>query len=385
MAHNLAKKADGTYAMVSGNNETPWHKLGTVVAGLMKWEDAYKAAGLDYEVIKRQLQATIAGNTFSVPAWGIFRSDNNAFLGSVGAQYRTIQNIYPFQFVDTLLEAQSGAHYETAGALGNGERIWCCARVPFDFEIGGTGDKHRTFLMFTTSHDGSESVVCKLTDVRTVCENTLLMGLRDYQDSMVKIRHTKNAEVKLDQARMAMQGVQQNVRSLQEKLTELAKRRMTKASMTAILDRIFPKKEDGEEKKLSGRRENIFTEILEMYDDNDHNAFPQTRGTAYNLLNAYTNYVDHKRTVRLSEEDKSSGKSEENARIEQVIFGKGVLNKNRVFETIFEETARNPRNNTMEKIIVAGPSPSPVSPVPSDNPQIGSLLDDVLANGVSRS
>jgi len=96
------------------------------------------------------------------------------------------------------------------------------------------------------------------------------------------------------------------------------------------MDKLFPKKqtEDGEES--STRRDNILAEILAIYDSNDGDQFPEQRGTAYNLLNAVTNYTDH---VRSSKGDMRS---------ESALFGSGDKMKTTALGLILEEAEEMP-------------------------------------------
>jgi len=173
MAHNLMTRNGSTAMFCTGDRDAAWHKLGQRTPNAVTWQEAMRLADLSWPVSK---QVLFDSNGKPVSAWGIFREDDSAFLGAVGERYTPIQNKDAFEFVDVLMEATNGAHYDSAGALGNGERIWCSAKVPFDFEPV-PGDKTETYLMFTTSHDGSASAVCKLTTVRVVCQNTLSQAI----------------------------------------------------------------------------------------------------------------------------------------------------------------------------------------------------------------
>ena len=56
-------------------------------------------------------------------------------LGIVGERYRIVQNREAFQFVDQLLG--SSLHFETAGSLGGGRRVWVLATLPEHVKVGG--------------------------------------------------------------------------------------------------------------------------------------------------------------------------------------------------------------------------------------------------------
>jgi phage/plasmid-like protein (TIGR03299 family) len=351
MAHNLSyNKTTGKHEMFAAGS-VPWHKLGQLVQSCQTWEQAIELAGLNWTVSKRQLD--YAGQP--VPAWGIFRDDNTSFLGAVGSTYQPIQNKSGFDFIDTLLEVEKGAHYESAGALGSGERVWCLAKIPFDFDIAGTGDAHQTYLLFTTSHDGSSASQCQLTTVRVVCQNTLNMAINGQsKNAVAKIRHTKNSEIKMQSARDMMAGTAANVSKVKEKLEELASRKMDTASSKRVFDQLFPLPES-ESGKLSPaikasltKRENLLAEILSIYDDNDGNAFPETRGSAFNMLNAITNYTDHR---------KSYGEDELRA-ASSALFGVGNQLKQQAVEVLLQETTGAQRTFLKRNQTFSSPSSS---------------------------
>ena len=74
----------------------------------------------------------------------------------------------------------------------------------------------------------------------------------------------------------------------------------------------------------STRRDGVLAEILRLYEMNDGNAFPQFRGSAYNLLNAVTEYTDHFRNPN----------GDPKARAESAMFGSGDVLKTKALDMI---------------------------------------------------
>ena len=68
------------------------------------------------------------------------RQDNREALGIVGERYRIVQNHEAFAFVDQLLG--SSIHFETAGSLHGGRRVWVLATLPDHVEVGGETCAH---------------------------------------------------------------------------------------------------------------------------------------------------------------------------------------------------------------------------------------------------
>lgn len=314
----------------------PWHGLGQVVAGAQTWQDAQQLASLDWAVDKRQLSDPTTGKL--VDAYGTFRCDTDAMLGVFKEGYKLIQNQYAFSFIDSLLEADNGAHYESAGALDGGRRVWAMASLPYDIRIGSTDDVSKSFLLFATSHDGSLGATCKLTTVRVVCNNTLSMAMNHSSaGAVVKVKHTKNADAKLDHARALMADAKTGVYTLAEKLNELAARKVNKESATKVLDRVF-----GDKWRDTTRSQNKVAKIAELFESNDNNAIPEVRGTAFNLLNAFTQYTDHFATTRRT--NTCEGLTDAQIRTKSAMFGTGDDFKGAVLGIILDETKSAPRH-----------------------------------------
>jgi len=365
MAHEIFRNASGMDCMfVVGKREDAWHKLGQRCNDAVSWEQAMTLAGLDWQVVKNQNYArNPQGHVVPVSSYSIFRDTDGAELAAnVGEGFTIKQNRECFQFVDDLLQDNGGAHYDSAGALGNGATIWCAVRVPRADIAVNVNDKHESYLVFATAHDGSMAHTAALSSVRVVCRNTLRQALST-TTGILRIKHTKNANSRFEDARRTMDGVVMDAKKLQDKLQLLATRRITRESMTTVLDRLFPKPADKDQNTT--RRENILAEVLALYESNDRNAFPAIRGTGYNLLNAITEYTDHYKSARIT--DARQGYSVEQARAENAVIGTGERLKSQALDVILEATNGAPVHST----IYSKPTAS------------AGLLDAVIANQAS--
>ena len=83
--------------------EKPWHGLGTEVQEAPTSADALIYAGLDWEVIQKNVY-TENGSLISGYKVNL-RSTDNAALGIVSDRYKVVQNEDAFQFTDDLLSA----------------------------------------------------------------------------------------------------------------------------------------------------------------------------------------------------------------------------------------------------------------------------------------
>lgn len=326
MTANIATdQRTGKLMVFTADTKAWWDTLGQYVREAQTWENVLQVAGLDWEVIKAPLHTQWGNPEAGISKLikveshvAIVRKDTKQHLGVVGSGYQPIQNRDALKWTEALLE--TGAVYESAGGIGGGERIWLLARIPkADFTVG-LNDEHQSFLLVTTSHDGSMSMTVKQTDTRVVCQNTLTMALQDGKQA-IKIKHTKSAEDRLKQAQRMVSASIQNAATLKEKFDRLVSRKVSKETFTAVMDRLFPIKADEASKASISRRDNILTEISQLFESNDGNMFPEQRGTAYALLNSVTNFVDHARATRVK-----TGNPQSNieSRTESSIWGSGA-------------------------------------------------------------
>src|SRR5262249_30005108 len=156
--------------------EPAWHGLGINVANAVTAKQAIILAHLDWTVEKWPLRAV--KQSFDVPVDGSFatiRTDTRAVLGVVSDQYRVLQNVAAFAFMDEAI-SEGAAMWETAGALNDGRRVWMLARIPKSVKAM-QGDEIKPYALLCSSHDGSLAVHIKPTTVRVVCNNTLTLAL----------------------------------------------------------------------------------------------------------------------------------------------------------------------------------------------------------------
>src|SRR5258706_9386499 len=214
MAHNINFNQQTEKHSFFSVQEKAWHGLGQIVQDYPTSAEAIKFAGLDYKVEKRKLFTYDNENNIGNPDidiiipeievpnfYATMRTDTEQVLGVVGKEYEIVQNADAFSFFDAIVGGD-GIMYETAGALGKGERIFITAKLP-DYIKVGNNDLIEKYLFLTTSHDGFGSITAAFTPIRIVCNNTLNAAFRNCSNS-IKIRHTQNAKERLEEAHKVM-------------------------------------------------------------------------------------------------------------------------------------------------------------------------------------
>ena len=323
MSADISRNAAGQ-AEVFVAGAPAWHHLGVNVKEAQTWGKASKLAGLDWTISKNQLVNPRTG--LPIPSYALLRDDDNRWIHTVGEGYNPIQNKDTFTFVDALLES-GDAHYESAGALGNGEIVWCLARLKKDFSPVA-GDAHHTYLLFAEFRDGRAAQV-KLTMTRVVCQNTLNVALsqRKIGDNVLRIRHSGDIDTKIKAAKSLVSNVNGDITKINNKLAELAKKQITVSSFSIVMEKLFPGWEKG------GRAQNKAAAVAMNFENNDGGNIPKIAGTAYSLLQSVTKFIDHQRDGL-----RTGGKAEDlpRARAESAMFGTGDVFKSEALDRICE-------------------------------------------------
>ena len=315
MTHNLNMRSDGRASMMYVDTP-PWHQLGVKLPKLATSSEAIEAAGLDYSVEKRTLY-TLAEKKRLVEIPDQFctiRTDTSAVLGVVGGRYTVLQNTDAFGFFDALV-GDGDAIYETAGALGRGERIWLLAKLPSFIRIGKK-DIVNKYLLLTNAHDGSSVVRCKLTPIRVVCQNTLSVALAGTEQE-VHIRHTPNSVEKLKEAHKLLGLTNQLYQQLDEIFNRMQLRKVSNKELLAYVKQLVP--DNPEAQKFTTRTENIRDKILELYETGA--GADMTRGRTFGLINAVSEFTDHVQHTSNPEK-----------RLKSVWFGSGADLKEKAFQ-----------------------------------------------------
>src|SRR6187399_2583114 len=322
MAHNINfNEQTGKHSFFSVK-EKAWHGLGQIVQDYPTSTEALKFAGLDYEVTKEDIYTT-SYNSDGQPMdftkrikthFATMRKDTGDVLGVVGKDYEIVQNKDAFTFFDSIVGGD-GIQYETAGALGKGERIFITAKLP-DYIKVGNNDLIEQYLFLTTSHDGFGSITAAFTPIRIVCNNTLNAAFRNCSNA-IKIRHTSNAKQRLEEAHKVM-GISYRLSDyLEAAFDQWSKVRITdKEVMKLIQLAMVPNKEvlknlnDGALDELSTCYKNMCDSVYEYAMSSPGQQTETTKGTVFGAYNSVTGYFQNLRNYKNGE-----------AKLRSVLFG----------------------------------------------------------------
>jgi phage/plasmid-like protein (TIGR03299 family) len=290
----------------------PWHELGSEMdegASMDKWRID---AGLGFNVNSTPVLYNVDGETMESESNVLYRDDTKAALGIVSDRYKPVQPKQVFDFFNQVSE-DHGFKMETAGSLDGGKRIWGLAKVSDGFTLAGN-DKVQNYLLLATSYDRTISTRAMFTSVRVVCHNTLSYAYNDTKN-FVSIRH--NTEFNQGKILMDMGLLNKSWDNFNEKCELLADTQVEVNKAYDFVTKLFS--EDGE--KLSTRKSNIIQGVFGLYQGNGMGSkMVSTKNTAWGLVNAVTEFVDHQQ-----------GNSANN-RMRSAWFGQGGDLKQKAFD-----------------------------------------------------
>ena len=309
MAHNLFRDR------MAFAGDVPWHGLGKGVESTVTAEKMCEAAGLDWKVTKKPAPgARLVDKQRGLHDRYLTMRDpvgdetDEVALGMVGSGYEALQNTDAFKFFEPFVEGNY-ARFHTAGALGNGERIWVLAKLKDQIVIADDDIVDR-FLLLSNSHDGTGSVSIRFTPIRVVCQNTLNFAMKG-SAAAISVRHTRNIARHLAAAQAAeLKRIIEKVFTEAETLfAKMALESLNVERTDEILELLFP---CTERQKRDGLKPKRWRRIKHILDDADVTR-PSTKGTLWALYNAITRDEDYRKSREASSE----------ARLERVWFGSG--------------------------------------------------------------
>lgn len=288
MAHLI--DMSGGRANMAYVGETPWHGLGQELSKGASIEQWRVEAGLDWAVERAQVQFKPVGKQVFVKGDSeiLYRSDTLAQLGIVTDRYQVVQPEAVLEFFRDVV-GTGGLELETAGSLDGGRKVWAMAKTGDGFTVRGQ-DRVDGYLLLSTSFDGSMATRAQFTSVRVVCNNTLQIATADTKGA-IKIPHSSTFDAQGVKIDLGLLGGAFG--TFEDQANVLAGRRLTDKEAMALLAQVMAG-DAKDETELSTKR---FNQIKTVYDLYSHagmgSNLASSAGTAWGLVNAVTEYVDH--------------------------------------------------------------------------------------------
>ncbi len=306
-------------------NAVPWHGLGNNVQEGATIEEWQQHAGLDWSVGKRPVHfagecvpgANNGIHTFK-DKFVLVRDTDSRPFSVVSGRYNPVQPKEILEFFRDLI-ATHGMTIETAGSLKDGKRIWALAKTGDAHKVLGS-DLVNSYLLIATSYDLTFSTLAQFTSVRVVCNNTLQQSLNDYI-SRVSIPHFKDFNA--DQVHESLGLGRAQWGAFSQALDAIAKIKLSVSDAGLIIANALKIPQDIE--APSPNRQHVMP-IMRLF-NGDAIGSDVVGQTGWGLVNAVTEYVDHRKRAR-----------NQGNRLDNAWFGEAANLKDTVFKSVLEMT-----------------------------------------------
>lgn len=221
----------------------------------------------------------------------IVRDDTYEVLGVPSSRY------VPHQFDDSLLRNVSNIIDDdlvigSAGLLKNGAIGWVQIEMPENSKVADV--EFRPNLLATTSFNGSIATTYKRTVTVVVCDNTRAIALAE-QGQEIRIRHTANSALKVQDARTALNIVHELEDQFGKQVAQLLNQHVSDQQFEQFLSKIVPVK-DQESKQAITRADNTKNELLTLWREDERGA--RWKNTAFGALQCVNTHRQHFRQTR---------------------------------------------------------------------------------------
>ena len=287
----------------------PWHMgMGTDVIMLDTAPESraerMACAGHDFIVVEEELYQKVGVDSYSkVEGWNMLsRDDTGDMLHVAKDTYVVVQNDVGHEIFEALSE---GAVLDdgTGGTVKNGAMCYLSARIDHAYGVNGDDSPIYPYVVVTWTHDGTGAFQSRATSVRPVCWNTISAGEYESKKSgrNFTFRHTKNIMDRIEDAKQVIAGAKVDTLNFIELGNELAAIAITEAIKEQFVQWFIPMPEskfiisDRVLDNINDARQNLRNIF---YSDTMPEAH---RNTAYGLMTAGIEYLDHIRSYRNSD------------------------------------------------------------------------------------
>jgi phage/plasmid-like protein (TIGR03299 family) len=302
---------------------TPWHRLGNQLPSKQPIEVWAEKAGMDWTICDtpvRYLTEQI-GSLGAILSFDdqkvLYRSDTKAPLSVVSSRYQVVQPKAVLEFYRDLTEV-SGFELETAGVLKEGRKFWALARTGKSLALKGN-DVVNGYLLLATSCDGSLATTATPTTIRVVCNNTLTIALNG-ASSAIKVPHSTSFDAQAVKKQLGI--AVSSWENFMYRMKTLSERKVKNHEAMNYFLKVLCQTDSQTDQAAVLTNERALKKVQSLYEGQGHGAeLASASGTAWGLLNAVTEFVDHEKRARSQE-----------FRLDSAWFGQGASLKQRALQ-----------------------------------------------------
>lgn len=270
------------------SREVTWSNLGVDVLDCNDVDSVLLKAKLNYEVEKQEIM--LPSGIVIQNKYATVRKGTEEVLGVVGSNYTICQNTEAFDFINYLSE---DIQFVRAGETHNG-LVYIIAKLPEQYVLE---DSVSPYIIFINGHNGLTPVKAAITPVRIWCQNQFNMIFKTSDNSVV-IRHASTIEQRLYAAKEVFKTSVMYMDTFKKEAEMLSKIKLTDRQVNKIIESTYklpPEAGNLAVQRVMEKREELLRAYKEVSDNQNF------RGTAWGMLNAYTDVLTHSIPTRMTE------------------------------------------------------------------------------------
>ncbi|WP_193075688.1 DUF932 domain-containing protein [Pseudomonas sp. FME51] len=302
---------------------TPWHGLGNQLSQHQPLEVWQHEAGMNWHIEESPVRfvtnsASHLGSIHAFPEQKVlYRSDTKAPLSVVSKRYKVVQPFDVLEFYRDLTE-YAGYELETAGVLKGGRKFWALARTGQASVLRGN-DQVNGYLLLATSCDGTLATVATPTTVRVVCNNTLAIAVNGAPQS-IRVPHSTAFNPQSVKRQLGISVSQWD--EFMYRMKTLSHRKISSADSLKYFLKVICDAEKDVEDRRQLNQHRALQKVQELYAGKGRGSqLESAQDTAWGLLSAVTEYVDHEKRARSVDH-----------RLDSAWFGQGAVLKQKALD-----------------------------------------------------
>lgn len=197
---------------------------------------------------------------------------------------------------------------EMAGTIRGRSVGVFAAKFGDTFAIKGDNSPNELRLFFCNPTNGTGTMVMGFTNVRVVCQNTLLAATKEAKADGFKIYHTKNANIEIAGAANMIREQAVAALEMKRRCEALAEIGVDGETLRRALDAVYPLHQLPEDSFAYARMKNLREGVIRQFEDGETAQTMTDKRSAWALFNSFTYPIfnpDEKRLAKSKSKDKA--------------------------------------------------------------------------------
>jgi phage/plasmid-like protein (TIGR03299 family) len=270
--------------------------------------EAMEAGDHNYTVDMQPL--TLPDGTTCWDKKAVVRTDNGAYLGTVGKDYEPVQPVRIYEMVNSMLDATGG---EITGVINMHRGSVFGVVLHLNTAEYLPGDAVELNFLMLAAHNGMYGILGRALSRRLFCLNQVPSSTK-----LFNLKHTRFVEGRLDVATKMLSYYDKEIASFNSNMKQLVDFRMNTSATKRFVNTLYPVAKKETKRSESIRTNQISNLIDLLHTGRGVNEVAGLKGTGWHAFNALSEFVNHERTTRVKE-----GRDESEVRFEAINFGSG--------------------------------------------------------------